>query len=164
MSLMEILEWIEATPVGALARESAYGFQILVAIHIVGLVFSVGTLVWFDLRLLGFPMQGYPVSAVSTAHAVDTDRLRRHVYERRILTGGFCNSGLWKSLFSPQGERPISGGRERFRLPRRDGASYRGLGRCCRASASCPGSGDNLDCTLGNSDHGRPDDVVHTMF
>lgn len=64
MSALEICEWLEATRVALLVRESLYGFQILVAIHILGLTVSVGTLVWFDLRLLGVSMTGYPVSTV----------------------------------------------------------------------------------------------------
>ena len=41
-----------------------WGFPILVAIHIIGLVFSVGIVVWLDLRLLGVSMTGVPVSRV----------------------------------------------------------------------------------------------------
>lgn len=43
-------------------RESQYGFAILVATHILALTLSVGTLVWFDLRLLGLGMLRIPVS------------------------------------------------------------------------------------------------------
>ncbi len=64
MSIMEILEWIEATRIASIARESAWGFQILVGLHILGLIFSVGTLLWFDLRLLGVSMRACPVSRV----------------------------------------------------------------------------------------------------
>ena len=62
MSILDILQWIEATRIGLLVRESLYGFQVFVGIHILGLVFSVGTLVWFDLRLLGVSMTQCPVS------------------------------------------------------------------------------------------------------
>ena len=51
--MLELLEWIEGTALGGIARESLYGFQILVAIHLLGLIFSVGTLLWIDLRMLG---------------------------------------------------------------------------------------------------------------
>lgn len=47
-----------------LVRESLWGFQILVAIHIMGLALSVGTLAWFDLRLSGLTMALMPVSGV----------------------------------------------------------------------------------------------------
>jgi len=60
--LLQTLQWIETTPVGLLVRESAWGFPILVALHIMGIMLSVGTLVWFDLRLLGVSMVGYRAS------------------------------------------------------------------------------------------------------
>ena len=59
---MEVLEWLEATQIGILITESLYGFPIVVGIHIVGLIFSVGLLVWFDLRLMGLSMTHCPVS------------------------------------------------------------------------------------------------------
>ena len=62
--MLEICQWLESTPAGMLARESLWGFQIIVAIHILGLGVSAGTVVWFDLRLLGLSMPGTPVSRV----------------------------------------------------------------------------------------------------
>jgi hypothetical protein len=62
MTLYQLFEWLEATPLGVLVRESAWGFPILVALHILGITLSVGTLVWFDLRLLGVSMAGYKAS------------------------------------------------------------------------------------------------------
>jgi hypothetical protein len=64
MSLLQVAEWLEGTPAGVLARESLWGFTILVAIHLVGLAVSVGVVIWLDLRLLGLSMQRQPVSAV----------------------------------------------------------------------------------------------------
>jgi hypothetical protein len=64
MSVLEFCEWLETTSVAAVVRESTYGFPILVAVHILGLTLSVGTLVWFDLRLLGLGWRGCPVSEV----------------------------------------------------------------------------------------------------
>lgn len=64
MSLHHLFEWLEATPLGAIVRESLWGFPIIVAIHIMGLTLSIGTLVWFDLRLLGVSMQGHLASAL----------------------------------------------------------------------------------------------------
>ena len=57
-----MLEWLEATPVGLMIRESTYGFQVTVAVHLMAITLSVGTLVWFDLRLLGVSMTGYQAS------------------------------------------------------------------------------------------------------
>jgi hypothetical protein len=64
MSILQLCEWLENTPAGLLVRESLWGFPIVVAIHILGLVISVGTLAWFDLRLLGVSMRRIPVSEV----------------------------------------------------------------------------------------------------
>lgn len=64
MTLMQIFEWLEATSVGALIRESAWGFPIVVALHLMGITLSVGTLVWFDLRLLGASMTGVQASLI----------------------------------------------------------------------------------------------------
>ncbi len=62
--LHQAFEWLEATSIGVMIRESLWGFPIVVAIHIMGLTLSIGTLVWFDLRLLGVSMQGYQASAM----------------------------------------------------------------------------------------------------
>jgi len=64
MTLLQVAEWLEASPAGYIARESLWGFTILVAIHLVGLAVSVGIVIWLDLRLLGLNMQKQPVSAV----------------------------------------------------------------------------------------------------
>jgi len=62
MSLMEILQWLEETRIGVLVKEDPWLFPVLVSIHILGLTLSVGTLVWFDLRLLGFGIRNCSVS------------------------------------------------------------------------------------------------------
>ena len=64
MSLMNLCMWVEGTAVGLFVRESLWGFQTLVAIHLTGLALSAGMVVWFDLRLLGVAMRGSPVSVV----------------------------------------------------------------------------------------------------
>ena len=58
------LTTLETTALGTIIRESLYGFQIVVGIHILGLVFSVGTFLWFDLRLLGWTLRSESVSRV----------------------------------------------------------------------------------------------------
>jgi len=62
MSVMEVLQWLEETRIGVLVKEDPWLFPILVSIHILGLTLSVGTLVWFDLRLLGFGIRNCSVS------------------------------------------------------------------------------------------------------
>src|SRR6185503_9290267 len=64
MSILSVCEWLETTAPGVLVRESLYGFQVLAGIHILGLTISVGTLLWFDLRLAGVSMPRCPVSAL----------------------------------------------------------------------------------------------------
>lgn len=67
--MLELLESLENTGLGRLARESLYGFQILVAIHILGLIFSLGLLLWADLRMLGVCFTEQKLSHVYSALA-----------------------------------------------------------------------------------------------
>jgi hypothetical protein len=64
MTLLQICEWLESTRLAELVTQSLYGFQILVAIHLLGLGLSVGMVIWFDLRLLGKVLTTTPVSEV----------------------------------------------------------------------------------------------------
>jgi hypothetical protein len=64
MTLLQICEWLESTRLAELVTQSLYGFQILVAIHLLGLGLSVGMVIWFDLRLLGRVLTATPVSLV----------------------------------------------------------------------------------------------------
>jgi len=64
MSLLAICEWLESTPLASMIQESAYGFPIVVALHLFGLTLSVGTLLWVDLRLLGVAVRRLRVSEV----------------------------------------------------------------------------------------------------
>lgn len=65
--MADLLEWLEGTALAGIARESLYGFQVLVGIHLLGLIFSVGLLLWVDLRMLGLVMPGEPLTAVYRA-------------------------------------------------------------------------------------------------
>ena len=62
MSLFELCQRIEATGIGTYVREDLWAFPVLVAIHMLGLTLSVGTLLWFDLRLMGFGVRNCSVS------------------------------------------------------------------------------------------------------
>lgn len=62
--MLELLSRLEETAFASIARESLYGFQILVAIHIIGIVFSVGTLLWVDLRMIGVCLTRHRLTAV----------------------------------------------------------------------------------------------------
>jgi hypothetical protein len=64
MTIIDICEWLESTAVARLIQESAYGFPIVVAVHILGLTFSVGTLLWLDVRMLGLSLRELRISEV----------------------------------------------------------------------------------------------------
>lgn len=57
-------QWLEQSAVGLLVRESLWGFPVVLGLHILSLAFSVGMLLWFDLRLLGLVLPSTRVSAV----------------------------------------------------------------------------------------------------
>lgn len=62
--MMTLLQWLEATSIGTMVRESLYGFPIVVGLHLLGIALSVGTLLWFDLRLVGAVLGDVPVTRV----------------------------------------------------------------------------------------------------
>ena len=62
MSLFELCQWLEATSIGVHVREDIWTFPVLIAVHMLGLTLSVGTLLWFDLRLMGFGLSNCSVS------------------------------------------------------------------------------------------------------
>jgi Family of unknown function (DUF6644) len=62
--MTDLLGWIESTALASLARDSLYGFQILVATHLLGIALAVGTLLWVDLRMLGLALVDRPVAEV----------------------------------------------------------------------------------------------------
>jgi hypothetical protein len=64
VTLPDIFGWLESTPLATMIQESAYGFPIVVAVHLLGLTLSVGTLLWVDLRLLGVALRHLRVSEV----------------------------------------------------------------------------------------------------
>lgn len=64
MTILAICEWLESTSLASFVQESAYGFPIVVAVHILGLTLSVGTLLWVDLRMIGLTMRGSRVTEV----------------------------------------------------------------------------------------------------
>ena len=83
--MLTMLKALEATQMGTLVRESLYGFPILVGLHVLGLMFSAGMLMWFDLRLLGFALTSARVT---------------HVYRRLIpwATVGFVMMAVTGAL------------------------------------------------------------------
>lgn len=69
MSLLGVCEWLEQTWLAAAVQESRYGFPLLVAVHLLGLALSVGTLLWVDLRMVGVALRRAAVAEVYRALA-----------------------------------------------------------------------------------------------
>jgi len=67
MSVFEIAQAIEASPLGTALRESRFGFPGLIAVHLCGLLLTTGTVFLWDLRLLGVGLRTTPVSRVGKA-------------------------------------------------------------------------------------------------
>jgi hypothetical protein len=63
-SILEICQYIDASQSSTALRESFYVFPIVEGIHVISLAFSVGLVIWFDLRLAGLILRDQPVSAV----------------------------------------------------------------------------------------------------
>jgi hypothetical protein len=64
MSLLAFVTWLNDTSWSMYLRENDYAFAIIETIHILGLAFSVGLIMWVDLRLIGVSMKGVRVSHV----------------------------------------------------------------------------------------------------
>jgi hypothetical protein len=64
MSALDVCQWLQDTTVGTAIRESIWVFPVINGIHVLGLALSVGTIVWFDLRLLGVNLRHQPISKV----------------------------------------------------------------------------------------------------
>jgi hypothetical protein len=64
MELLDYLRWLENTPFATSLRESGYAYPLIEGTHVLALSLSVGAVLWFDLRLLGWTMRHDPVSDV----------------------------------------------------------------------------------------------------
>jgi hypothetical protein len=64
MSLFKLASAVEASYLGTALRQSAYWFPLLILVHVLGLLMAAGTVVFWDLRLLGFGLRRTPVSEV----------------------------------------------------------------------------------------------------
>jgi len=62
MSLLEICQWLQDTDVGTQIRESIMFFPVIEGMHVLALGISVGAVLWWDLRLLGYTMKDQPIS------------------------------------------------------------------------------------------------------
>jgi len=57
MSLLEFFRWMNETPISLYLRNSDYPFFVIETVHVIALGFSVGTILWVDLHLLGLSMR-----------------------------------------------------------------------------------------------------------
>jgi hypothetical protein len=64
MSPVEIFQYIDSTRSSTALRESYYVFPLVEGTHVISLAISVGLVIWFDLRLVGWIFRDQPVSAV----------------------------------------------------------------------------------------------------
>jgi hypothetical protein len=64
MSLLQIAKEIEASHIGTAIRQSMWAFPILNLVHLLGLMVAAGTIVYWDLRLLGLGLRRSAVSEV----------------------------------------------------------------------------------------------------
>jgi hypothetical protein len=64
MDLIEYARWLENTSWATAIRESGYVYPFVEGSHVMALALSVGAVMWFDLRLLGWTMRGDRVSQV----------------------------------------------------------------------------------------------------
>ena len=64
VDLLELCRWLENTWWATAVRESGYVYPFVEGSHVMALALSVGAVLWFDLRLLGWTMRDDRVSDV----------------------------------------------------------------------------------------------------
>jgi hypothetical protein len=62
VSLLQFAQQIESSHIGTAIRESMWAFPILNLVHLLGLIVAAGTIVYWDLRLLGLGLRRSAVS------------------------------------------------------------------------------------------------------
>jgi hypothetical protein len=67
--ILGFAQWLNDTHISTYLRESDWPFGLIETTHILGLGLSVGTILWLDLRLLGFTYRDVPIAEVS--HGVE---------------------------------------------------------------------------------------------
>jgi len=64
VSPLEFFRWLNETPLSVYLRDSDYPFFVIETVHLLALGFSVGTILWVDLHLVGFSMKRERMSDV----------------------------------------------------------------------------------------------------
>ena len=62
--MLQAAQAIEHSAIGMAIRQSVWAFSVLILVHLLGLTVAAGTIVYWDLRLLGFGLRRCPVSEV----------------------------------------------------------------------------------------------------
>ena len=65
MSLLPACDWLATTPWSIALHESLYVYPIVETLHVLALIPFVGTLIFVDLRLLGWVFRDIPVTQVT---------------------------------------------------------------------------------------------------
>jgi hypothetical protein len=63
-SLLHICRWLASTAIGTLIRESDNLFSAIETTHVLGIIFTAGTIAIVDLRILGLALVRYSVAEV----------------------------------------------------------------------------------------------------
>ncbi len=63
--MLQVCRWLEQTPIGSQVRESLWLFPSLETLHLLGMSALIGTVVAFDLRLLGWMLRGVSVGVLA---------------------------------------------------------------------------------------------------
>jgi hypothetical protein len=64
MHLVDLFQWLNDSAFSTWLREEDWPFPIIETIHLLALGMSVGTILWVDLRLMGFVTKRHPVSDI----------------------------------------------------------------------------------------------------
>ena len=65
MSILEICQWLEKTPLGVEIQQSVWWFPLLNVAHVLGMAVAAGTIAFVDLRLLGLGIKKAPISHIT---------------------------------------------------------------------------------------------------
>jgi hypothetical protein len=64
MSIFSFCQWLQNESIGTSIRESVWTFPVIETTHLLALAFSVGIIIFVDLRLIGVTMKDLPVTEV----------------------------------------------------------------------------------------------------
>jgi hypothetical protein len=65
VTILQICQWLNDSPVGTSIRESDFSFDLIETAHVLGITLMAGTVAIFDLRLLGLALTRDEVSDVA---------------------------------------------------------------------------------------------------